>query len=123
MDIGEFFSMYSGDIIGFVLSLIAALFAFLAQKRLKNLQKEVKGQTGQTTAENAEVTALSAVSEINHEEGEAMKFSTAYNVKIEVELVSGSTSAQLVVTTSDGQTLTGSAAVAAVQEILSAVQG
>lgn len=123
MDIGEFFSMYSGDIIGFVLSLIAALFAFLAQKRLKNLQKEVKGQKGQTTAENEEVTALSAVSEINQEEDDTMKFTAEYSVSLEVTVVSKNATTVLTVKKADGTVLSGAEAVKALEEIVVAAQG
>ena len=123
VDIGEFFSMYSGDIIGFVLSLIAALFAFLAQKRLKNLQKEVKGQKGQTTAENEEVTALSAVSEINQEEDDTMKFTAEYSVSLEVTVVSKNATTVLTVKKADGTVLSGAEAVKALEEIVVAAQG
>lgn len=133
MDVGDFFTLYGGDVLGFVFTLISAFFAFLAQKRIKGIKKTLDGATGTKTDEETEPdetegkteiaeTVQAIPAEINQEVKD-MKFQTGYSVSLEVNLNAGQASSQLVVTTSDGKTLAGDEAVKQLQELLAAVKG
>ena len=131
MDVGDFFALYGGDVLGFVFTLISAFFAFLAQKRIKGIKKTLDGKTGTETDDGTEpaegqtepeVTAQ-ALTEENKTEVKDMKFQMGYSVSLEVNLNAGQASSQLVVTTSDGKTLSGDEAVKQLQELLTAVKG
>lgn len=129
MDVGDFFALYGGDILGFVFTLISAFFAFLAQKRIKSIKNTLTGTTGTTeTEEPAEgqteiAETAQALTAENKTEVNDMKFQTGYSVSLEVNLNAGQASSQLVVTTSDGKTLAGDEAVKQLQELLAAVKG
>lgn len=131
MDVGDFFSMYGGDILGFVFTLVSAFFAFLAQKRIKGIKKTLDGKTGTETDDGTEpaegqteiAEAVQAVPAEINKEVKDMKFQTGYSVSLEVNLNAGQASSQLVVTTSDGKTLSGDEAVKQLQELLAAVKG
>lgn len=129
MDVGNFFALYGGDILGFVFTLVSAFFAFLAQNRIKGIKKTLDG-TKNTEAEPDETEgkteiaeAVQAVPAEINQEVKDMKFQTGYSVSLEVNLNAGQASSQLVVTTSDGKTLSGDEAVKQLQELLTAVKG
>ena len=127
MDVGDFFALYGGDILGFVFTLISAFFAFLAQKRIKGIKKTLEGTTEAEPDETEGKTEIAETvqaipAEINKEVKD-MKFQTGYSVSLEVNLNAGQASSQLVVTTSDGKTLSGEEAVKQLQELLTAVKG
>lgn len=129
MDVGNFFSLYGGDILGFVFTFISAFFAFLAQKRIKGIKKTLEGTTGtddetEPAAGQTEtaVTAQAFTAE-NKTEVNDMKFQTGYSVSIEVNINAGQANSQLVVTTSDGKTLSGEEAVKQLQELITAIKG
>lgn len=127
MDVGDFFALYGGDVLGFVFTLISAFFAFLAQKRIKGIKKTLDGTTeaepDETEGKTEIAEAVQAVPAEINKEVKDMKFQTGYSVSLEVNLNAGQASSQLVVTTSDGKTLSGDEAVKQLQELLAAVKG
>ena len=130
MDVGDFFALYGGDILGFVFTLVSAFFAFLAQKRIKGIKNTLEGSAGigkELDEEKTEITEPAvteqALTEENKTEVQDMKFQMGYSVSLEVNLNAGQASSQLVVTTSDGKTLSGDEAVKLLQELLTAVKG
>lgn len=129
MDVGDFFALYGGDILGFVFTLISAFFAFLAQKRIKGIKTTLEGTKNTETKPDATegkteiAEAVQAVPAEINQEVKDMKFQTGYSVSLEVNLNAGQASSQLVVTTSDGKTLSGDEAVKQLQELLTAVKG